>query len=222
MRTNSNYREIEITCISDTHCAEVYLEEGDILIHAGDLTYQGKLQETVRQLDWIARQKFRHKIIVPGNHERGWEQGRIDYERLCYERGIQILNDSSLTVMGIKLYGSPITPKFYDWAWMREPGEEIEQVWKDIPEGIDILVTHGPPYGILDKNSYGEHCGCNDLLKHVKRVKPKLHVFGHIHEGYGQTVKHGIRFINAAIMDGKYQPINMPTRLVMGVDVNDI
>lgn len=130
------------------------------------------------------------------------------------------LLDDSDTIDELKIWGSPWTPEFYDWHFMKKRGEELREVWRKIPEDTDILVTHGPPFGILDKNAMGEPCGCEELAKAVERIKPKLHVFGHIHGGYGRmerTWADGSKtiFVNAAHMDEDYEPENEPIRVIL-------
>jgi Icc-related predicted phosphoesterase len=203
---------MRLICISDTHTATPTLPEGDVLLHAGDLTYQGKTRETKKQLEWIASQPHTHKIIVPGNHELDWEKGYVPASRYCAELGITLLIDKGITINGIKFYGSPRTPEFCGWAYMHE-GEEIAQYWGLIPDDTDVLITHGPPRGILDKTLEGEECGCPYLRKELDRIKPKVHLFGHIHEGYGARLIDGTNYINAAIMNRQYCPVNSPIEI---------
>jgi Icc-related predicted phosphoesterase len=123
-----------------------------------------------------------------------------------------------MTVLGLKIYGSPITPRFYNWAFMADRGNDIAGWWAAIPDDTDILVTHGPPHGIGDLVR-GRHTGCLELLKRVHEVKPTLHVFGHIHEGYGiyQSEEMETIFANAAHMDGDYSPVNPPLEFTYNV-----
>jgi Icc-related predicted phosphoesterase len=107
---------------------------------------------------------------------------------------------------GLKVYGSPITPTYHDWAFNVLPGSPIAEAWEKIPLDTDVLITHGPPKGILDKNSRDELLGCPELLRKVKEIKPKLHTFGHVHEGYGFVDIDGIRYVNAAIGEQGLKP----------------
>ena len=113
-----------------------------------------------------------------------------------------------MEIMGIKFWGSPWQPEFFDWAFNASRGEEIRQYWDKIPTGIDVLITHGPPFKLGDQTDIGEHVGCLDLLDAIERVKPKLHVFGHIHEGYGVTSANGTTFVNASTCTLRYRPTN--------------
>lgn len=108
---------------------------------------------------------------------------------------------------GIKFYGSPWQPWYYDWAFNEQRGEKIKAKWDLIPEDTDVLITHGPPMGILDKTLESGHVGCEELVKAVHRIKPKLHIFGHIHEDHGELRLHGTHFVNAASCNLKYKPV---------------
>ena len=203
---------MDITFISDTHTATPELSGGDLLIHAGDLTYHGNTKETKRQLDWLSKADYEHKIIIPGNHEVAWEAGHVPFKRYCEERGILCLIEESAVINGVKIFGSPITPEFCGWAYMKHP-HEIATHWEKIPLDTNILITHGPPRGILDMNLEGTRCGCPALRKKVEQVKPEIHVFGHIHEGYGEHEEDGTWFANVAIMNRSYHPVNSPVDL---------
>ena len=200
---------MNITFISDTHTAEVELPGGDLLIHAGDLTYQGRTKETKKQLDYLSSAGYKNVVIIPGNHEVYWEAGHVPFRRYCEERGIICLVEESVEIEGIKIFGSPITPEFCGWAYMRN-APVIGYSWEKIPLDTDILITHGPPRGILDVNPSDERCGCPALRKKVEEVAPRIHVFGHIHGGHGVVDIDGTTFINAAIMDESYSPTNKP------------
>lgn len=118
------------------------------------------------------------------------------------------LEDSSVTIKGVKIYGSPHQPPFHDWGFNRTE-EEIIPIWKNIPEDTDVLMTHGPPYDILDLCVSGDKAGCPHLRKEVlERVKPQYHVFGHIHEQSGKKDIGGVKFINASSCNFRYRPVN--------------
>lgn len=116
-----------------------------------------------------------------------------------------------MTIEGINIYGSPWQPWYHDWAFNLERGEEIKKKWDLIPQGVDVLITHGPPHKILDKTIEGVDAGCEMLVEAIKRVKPKIHVFGHIHEARGQVLQDGVHYINACSCDltyrAKFSPI---------------
>lgn len=124
--------------------------------------------------------------------------------------GIIYLNDSGTTIDGIKVWGSPVTPWFFSWAFNKRRGEGIRKHWNLIPTDTDLLITHGPPYGILDAVINQRRTGCKDLLQKVQEVKPKVHVFGHIHESYGVQKTMGTQFINCCLLNESYELVNKP------------
>lgn len=198
---------MKILCISDTHNkhTKLALPACDILIHAGDFSGKGREKEIYAFLEWFASDKVpgTYKIFIAGNHDFGMEsEERGAYEKRALELGLIYLNDSGATINGIKIWGSPMTPWFHDWAFNRHRGEEIRKHWEMIPTDVDILITHGPPMGILDKTWRGQNVGCEELKKIIleekKFHKLRLHVFGHIHEDKGQKTIEGIQFINAS------------------------
>lgn len=206
---------MKLVLISDTHGQEPELPEGDVLVHAGDLTSMGTADQMVRALAWLQKEheKFQHIVLVAGNHDFCCQDHPIDTERTMKGMGFHYLNDSEVVIDGIKFWGSPVQPWFHDWAFNRERGEEIRKHWDLIPEDTDVLITHGPPYDIMDKSIYGhERCGCEELREAVKRVDPQIHVFGHIHEGYGHDKMYGVRtdFYNASVLNIKYELANAP------------
>jgi len=213
-------KPLKIDIISDTHCAEPKLGGGDILIHAGDLTYRGRLEEVTKALIWLNAQDYSHIIMVAGNHDFMFERNPLMAKQLLenYGSNITYLEDSSVTVEGLKIWGSPYTPWFNSWAFnLYEP--ELKKQWDKIPDDTDILITHGPPYKILDQvqaiysSNKGEHVGCKHLLQRIKEVKPMYHIFGHIHEQYSISMPKDIpdtTFINASIMNVRYSPVNSP------------
>lgn len=200
---------LKIDCISDTHGKhkKIALPGGDILIHAGDVSGRGHSGEILPFLDWYAEQDYSHIILIPGNHDFGFEKEPERYVKECADRNITLLNDSGCIVEGIKIHGSPVQPWFYDWAFNRQRGADIKRHWDLIPEDTEILVTHGPPYGILDDangRGYVNHVGCEELYKKVVQTKVKLHIFGHIHEGAGYKYLDGKTYVNASSLDGMY------------------
>ena len=205
---------MKIVCISDTHGMEDQLQmpPGDLLIHAGDITNKGEISQLAKFNDWLRQQDYEKIVVIPGNHDRSIPKDKRASEILTH---CDFLIDSSTSFRGLKIYGSPWTPWFggHYWVYNRKRGPSINDAWVKIPNDTDILVTHGPPYGILDRVSRTiEGQGCKDLLRHVRRVKPKLHVFGHLHDNHGQKFLHGsnILFVNATSCNEAYEPINPP------------
>jgi Icc-related predicted phosphoesterase len=129
------------------------------------------------------------------------------------------LENTGVTIDGVSFWGSPYTPEFLHWAFMYRRGRDAKQYWNQIPAGLDVLVTDGPPYGILDQTAPGEeHLGCVELLKAVKAKKPKVHIFGHIHGGAGTFENGDTRFINAAYLNEQYRPAE-PAGIIRTLDL---
>lgn len=195
---------MKIVALSDTHgCYEnLSVPDGDVLVHTGDACFNGTNRYQFENfMKWMSNQNFRHKIYVPGNHD-GVIEHDIDTARKQFKKyGISLLVDEKIEIDGKTFYGSPWTPTFLDWYFMKDRGEDIEKVWNLVPDNIDVLLTHGPPYGVLDRVLEGSHQGCEQLLNKVNEVKPKLHIFGHIHEGRGFVEKNGIHFYNVSVID---------------------
>lgn len=208
----------KIVFISDTHnCHEnIFVPGGDILIHAGDATNLGTIEEIEKFGAWFASQPHKHKIFVAGNHDWLFETKPLSAQKLL-DASIIYLQDSAVEIAGLKIYGSPWQPRFFDWAFNLKRGAEMAEKWALIPKDADILITHGPPFGILDevpRRYWVENTGCEELRKKVEEIalsgKLKVHVFGHIHCGYGTTEKFGVKFINAANCDEDYNPTQKP------------
>jgi len=201
---------MKIIALSDTHGfhRSLQIPDGDILIHAGDLCNHGILEEVIDFNNFLNALPHPHKIVIAGNHDFCFEENKAACEKAL--TNAIYLQDQEITIDGVKFYGSPWQPWFYDWAFNLERGPEIRAKWDLIPEDTDVLITHGPPFGIRDLTFQKDHAGCQDLLAVVERVKPAVHIFGHIHEGYGINVKDGTTFINASSYNHNYQTINQP------------
>ncbi len=197
---------MHLTLISDTHGQhdQLLLKGGDMLIHAGDVCNRGIESEVVAFLNWFKIQNYKHKIFIAGNHDWFFERATVEQINEIIPKEVIYLNDSGVCIDGINIWGSPIQPTFFDWAFNRDRGKEIDKHWQLIPKNIDILITHGPPFGILDQTICGEAVGCEMLLEKVNEIEPKLHVFGHIHEGYGLIDKENTTFVNASVLDIRY------------------
>lgn len=199
---------MRIVCISDTHnrTADLKVPDGDLLIHAGDLTMRGTLDELRKSRQFLDSLPHPNKVIIAGNHDWGFEK-EPEAVRALFS-SFTYLQDQETTVAGLRIWGSPWQPWFFDWAFNLDRGPAIRSKWDLIPDGIDVLVTHGPPAGHGDRNMSGESVGCSDLLEVLTRIRPRLHVFGHIHEGYGESSANGVRFVNASICTFGYHPTN--------------
>jgi len=210
---------MRLVCISDTHGDHdlLTLPEGDVLIHAGDITAHGTEQDVLKFIEWFGNQPFAHKLFIAGNHDRFCESHPEQTLQFSEDAGVTWLNDTGLIIEEKQFWGSPITPRFFDWSFMRDPGADIEKHWNLIPQDTSVLITHGPPLGILDEvrrsPTVVENTGCVSLLKHVQKHPPLLHLFGHIHEGYGHFHDYSIDFHNVSTMNQGYKIQNAPVVL---------
>jgi Icc-related predicted phosphoesterase len=207
---------MKITFISDTHNKHKQvtssLPGGDLLIHAGDISSMGYKHEIQEFCKWFnSLENYTVKTFIAGNHDFGFDKEPEMAKDIVY------LQDSFLgygvdTENYVKIYGSPWQPEFHNWAFnLSKGGLELEQKWNNIPEDTDILVTHGPVLGYLDK-IIGQYInlGCELLAKRIKTIKPKIHVCGHIHSGYGYVFDGDTHFINASVLDEQYQYTQKP------------
>lgn len=223
---------MKLICISDTHMSHraMSLPPGDVLIHAGDATSTGTHDEVERFLRWFAAQAYPHKILIAGNHDWLYQRDSERAAKLLEQfPGITYLQDSGVEIQGVRFWGSPWQPWFMDWAFnLPRSGPRLREVWNKIPVGTDVLITHGPPYGALDQVHGGEHLGCEELKVRLATVRPKVHVFGHIHDSYGVARSKHTTFVNACTCTEQYQALNRPIVLdleagqvaVQGVEVN--
>lgn len=215
-------REIIIAALSDTHGRHgaLAVPEGDLLIHAGDGTRHGTLAELEELNRWAGALPHARKILIAGNHDEC-----LAYEPERARRAIThavYLEDSGTTVADLRVWGSPWQPEFNNWHFNLPRGEKLKAKWDLIPDGTDILVTHGPPAGIRDEVFGGERVGCEELRAAIRRVKPLLHVFGHVHEGYGWERQEGTLFVNACSLDRLYRVRNPPVRLRLDLDARTV
>ena len=222
--------------ISDTHgrhsaCfgQERPLPAGDVLVHCGDTTNTGEIGQLRSFAAWFGAQAHPHKIVIAGNHDLSLDRAFYDAgggQRFHGKRrhepdeaaeimrsgNFVYLEDEGCEVLGRRVWGSPWTPTFCDWAFNQPRGGASAARWATIPTNTDVLLTHGPPLGHGDLCSSGDRAGCTDLLREVTgRIKPAVHAFGHVHEGAGVTTDGtGTLFVNASSLDGRYRPANAP------------
>ncbi|CAF1325763.1 unnamed protein product [Rotaria sordida] len=236
MATNKN-KMTRIVCISDTHSRYGFaLPGGDILIHAGDFSMSGEQSEIENFITCLkSLTQYRLKVFVAGNHDvtldptfykENWERCHHDQKQNCelirrllrdpllaINYGIIYLEEQQFVdnVTGLKFYGSPYQAEYNNGAFNLPINSiEIKEAWSQIPKDVDILITHGPPTNILDENTRGIHVGCAQLLARIITNKPRLHVFGHIHEAYGRIDQGSTIFVNASICNLNYEPIQAP------------
>lgn len=223
-----------ITFISDTHTkhdkVSGFLTGGDILVHAGDLTGRGYITEIENFMKWYDNiNNYDTKVFIAGNHDFGFQDENEKLRGLLTGyKTIDYLEDELMMVGEdydnmIKIWGTPWQPEFHNWAYNLPRGEKLKEKWDMIPMNTDILITHGPPFGKLDYVPYdGVNVGCEELMKRVEEIKPKIHVFGHIHEGYGYVFDGNTHFINAAVLNGRYEFRNKPITVDWDPKTNEL
>jgi len=202
---------MRLVVISDTHSGHEALGalSGDVLIHCGDgLNAFEPASDELQKLDeWFGRQSFAAILYVGGNHDfkiqRRAAEGEAVFQHATY------VEDRTFTISGVRFYGSPWIPELADWAYYRS-APDLQERWSAIPDDVDVLITHTPPHGILDRNSRGKHCGCPALASRVSVVRPRLHCFGHVHAGAGSCLLDGTTYANASSVDSQYRIARPP------------
>lgn len=198
---------MRVVAISDTHRKHdmLNLPKGDALLVAGDVTSHGEIDQLEDFAKWFGKQKYKHKIMIAGNHDFCFQNElKYDAKLALSENNIIYLEDSSVVVNGIKIYGSPWQPWFYNWAFNLNRGAEIIEKWNLIDRDTDILITHGPAFNILDETKSKEHVGCADLCRYIEQIKPAVHISGHIHEAYGEKKVGDTHYMNASVLNIYY------------------
>ncbi|MBX3247992.1 MAG: metallophosphatase domain-containing protein [Myxococcales bacterium] len=193
---------MKLVFLSDTHRRHPRIDippRADLLVHAGDVSRRGTEAEVLAFLDWYASHDA-PKVLIAGNHDRYAERHPLEMRRACEARGITYLLDEPTALAGLRVYGSPWVPRFRDMAFNLDRGAAIAARWALIPSSLDLLVTHGPPHGILDRTFFGLSVGCEALREALRARPPRLHVFGHIHEARGafRDERTGCEHVNVA------------------------
>lgn len=233
---------MKITLISDTHTKHNYLNGdlpgGDLLIHAGDIMNSGYSPFEIENFcKWFEAQDYDHLVFIAGNHDRLFEnQPEKAMEIVNSYKLIDYLQDNWIqvgdadahdaNVKTAKIYGSPWQPEFYNWAFnLPRAGTKLQEKWNQIPTDTDILITHGPAQGFLDASGppYNEpNLGCELLIEKIKEIKPKIHVCGHIHGGYGYKFDGQTHFFNASVLNERYDYVNKPMTFDWNPETNEI
>lgn len=206
---------LRLVLISDTHerHRKIEVPPCDVLIHAGDISIVGGVDSYKDFLSWFHSQTAQHKLFVAGNHDWKLRDFMANFQSF---QDITYLHDTSITIGGVKFYGSPYTPVFGEWSYMIPRGKTLYEHWLQIPHDTDVLITHGPRKGVLDvpaQMGYShsvEHCGDEDLGVVLDALKVKLHVFGHIHGGAGELKLNGVHYVNASVVNEAYEVVNKP------------
>jgi predicted phosphohydrolase len=195
----------------------VPVPDGDTLVVAGDVTRRGEIFDLMKFLVWLNGLPHKNKVLIAGNHDFCFQRSPDRVAEMLEPYDIYYLQDSAIILDGVKFYGSPWQPEFFDWAFNLPRGDQLKRVWAQIPDDVNILVTHGPPHGILDRSARDERTGCEDLRARIAELGDlDAHVFGHIHEGYGTLDTGGVRYVNASVCDLGYSAVNRP--VVLSVD----
>ena len=195
---------MRIVVLSDTHQFHeaINIPAGDLLVHCGDATNNGTVEEVIRFFQWFGKQSHKHKIFIPGNHDKIFE---TDWYSTCQLAksvcggNLHIESNNYLELERIKLFLYSYSLRYGDWSFMKQESE-IAQDLSRVSEQVDVLITHSPPYGILDQNNDSTHCGSFSIKDLVDRITPKIHLFGHIHESSGIADR-------MILKGGIYQPI---------------
>ena len=239
-------KQYRITCISDTHNMHKKITNdlpgGDILIHAGDVSSIGRMSEIKSFIKWFSSLPYKLKVFIAGNHDLNFHSEQLFrmnssyYDRAIYDDAgaigkpqwleellsslpadVVYLETQSYEWDGIKIWGSPYSPTYgMDWAFNADRGHDINQIWSQIPNDTDIVITHSPMYGYNDRASNtNQNVGCADLYHRLKEVQPHLHVCGHIHEAVGwKTIGlanwYALHTFNACSCNLRYECINRP------------
>ena len=205
---------MRIVCISDTHCKhwQIPLPDGDILIHSGDFTNSGNEKQIVDFNNWLGviKPRYKHIILIAGNHDNLFVNNPIYARKLI--TNATYIEEELITIEGLKIYGTPVIPRYQyrNNAFGLVRGSiEMSQARSNIPSNLDILISHAPPYSILDSKN-GKHYGCDSLLRKLCQDPPKILCSGHIHEGYGLYQTEQTTFINASILDSEHIITNNP------------
>lgn len=229
-------KNLRITLISDTHTRHDEITNdlpgGDLLIHSGDLMNSGKNIEDIKSFcKWFdSLDQYTHKVFIAGNHDRMFQEDPErameivnSYKNITYlqDSWVEVGDDNEM----VKIYGSPWQPWFYDWAFnLQRNSIGLASKWEAIPEDTDIVITHGPAYGMVDTvaGRQYDNLGCELLRERLDLIQPKIHTCGHIHTGYGHILNEGTHYFNASVLDERYEYTQNPKTFDWDKETNTI
>ena len=199
---------MRIVAVADTHTfqSDLAVPDGDVFVHAGDMCRGGDLDEIAANADWIRSLPHRHKVIIAGNHDWAFARDADAATARALFAGFTYLQDSEALIEGLRFYGSPWQPAYNDWAFNLPRGAALAAVWAQIPDAVDVLITHGPPQGIGDRAPTAGRTGCADLRRRVVHARPRLHLFGHIHTDGGLWTEGATTFVNVTTWECERAP----------------
>jgi len=216
---------MKCVCVADTHGIHIekicnktrtlHIEdEGDVFIHAGDFCNTGEIIDVIRFNEWLVTDKifarFKYVLVVPGNHDVVFEQA-FDFACNYLDDRVTILLDKEIIIDKIKFYGSPWQLPFNNWAF-NLPEIDLKEKFNKIPKDTNVLITHSPPLGTLDRTQTKPDLGSKSLADKIDEIRPQFHVFGHIHEGYGKYYykTDNITYLNVSLLNELYDLKNKP------------
>ncbi len=194
-----------ITHLSDTHNLHRQVQKlpkADMIIHSGDISMRGTSKEVMDFIDWFIGLDYKYKIFIAGNHDYSLEGKQQDIIQSFLPNNCYYLCNSGIRIEGISFWGIP-------FFFSDDVSGRYKELIARIPNDTDVLITHNPPYRILDR-AHNIDFGCHDLLDKVLEVKPRYHLFGHIHDSYGVKKIGNTSFANAALVDEDYKLSNNP------------
>jgi len=226
------------------------LPGGDIIIHSGDISSIGRKSECERFVKWFGNLPYTHKIFVAGNHDLSFESERLFRMKAEWADGVFYnwdtpevegkpqwvsdllqnlpdgviyLENQSVDIEGVKIWGSPYSARFgRDWAFNVDRGEASREMWGTIPPDANIIVTHGPFFGVGDRTQRGMNVGCEDLRETIMNLVPDFHLCGHIHEGAGYTQFGNTHCINGSNLSLQYEYKNKPITFDYNFETKEI
>lgn len=201
---------MRILHLSDTHGLHRQLgnlPSADVIVHSGDFTLRGTPEEATDFTDWFSNLPYRYKLFVAGNHDDCYyTESHRDSEPRRIAEGCYYLSGTGIEIDGVRFYGVSMLVQ-------EDINGRYKLLLENIPANIDVLITHQPPYGVLDECD-AQHYGSPTLLETILQVKPQVHLFGHTHNAYGTCVENGTFYSNASVVDENYKLCHQPRLII--------